>query len=178
MEKLKSLTIRILNQAIKLLPANQRSRYDEEWRSHLAELTNFDERLSHALGCVSCAFKTQAGLNGLPKPAGFRIEISGFGAVESDLISGLRMMVFLAKANAERDVRFFGAAQAGWAFFHKTMHLMNEKERDRMDDFLARLQPVAGVNAKVEFCIEGIKYAEAELPLVLEHYFLRELNRR
>ncbi|MGE0602731.1 MAG: hypothetical protein AB7O46_02980 [Xanthobacteraceae bacterium] len=177
MEKLNALAARILDGAIELLPANQRSRFGEEWRSHFDELTNSNERFRHALECVLCALKTRAGLNGLPEPAGFRIEVPGFGAVESDLISGLRMMVFLAKANAERDFRFLGAARAGWAFFHKTMHLMNEKEGDRMDNFLARLQPVAGGNAKVEFCIEGIKYAETELPLVLEHYFLRELNR-
>lgn len=50
------------------------------------------------------------------------------------------------------------------------MDQMNEKERDRMDNYLARLQPHAdGVH--IEFYLEGIKYNFDELPETLEYYF-------
>jgi hypothetical protein len=176
MENMNSLAIRVLNQAIELLPNNQRSRYAEEWHSHFAELTSPAEQLWHALGCVSCAFKTQMGLNGLPEPAGFRIEVPGFGAVESDLILGLRTMAILAKVQAMRNPKFSGAAEAGWLFFDKTMHLMNEKELDRMDNYLAKLQPDAN-SVQLEFLFEGIKYRFDELPEVLEFYFWREIEK-
>jgi hypothetical protein len=176
MEKLNSLAIRVLNQAIEVLPRNQQSRYAEEWRSHYAELTNPGERLHHALGCASCAFKTQAGLNGLPEPAGFRIEVPGFGAVESDLTSGLRVMVFHALAIAQRDSKFSSVAQVGWSYLSATMHLMNEKERDRMDNYLASLQPQAN-GVFLDFHFEGIKYSYGELPEVLEYYFRREIEK-
>ncbi len=50
------------------------------------------------------------------------------------------------------------------------MDKMNEKERDRMDNYLARLQPHAD-GVRVEFYLEGIKYNFDELPEALEYYF-------
>lgn len=175
MEKLNSLAIRILNRAIELLPDDRSGRYSEEWRAHFNELTTPQERFSHALGCVSCAFKTRVDLGGLPEPAGFRIEVPGFGAVESDLTSGLRVMVFHAVAIAQRDPKFSSVAQLGWAYFNATMHLMNEKERDRMDNYLASLQPQAN-GVLLDFHFEGVKYSYKELPDVLGYYFRRGIE--
>ena len=45
----------LLDRAVRRLPGDLQARYREEWQAHLHDLPNSVTKLTHALGCLSCA---------------------------------------------------------------------------------------------------------------------------
>jgi hypothetical protein len=104
---------RLVALAVRLLPPEQRARYQEEWFAHLDEAPGALAKLAHALGCLRAAH----GVAKATRPAWL--------ALTSDLKWYLRRR--FAKTLVTKVARGdFAGARSTWSLINSTVHIIRK----------------------------------------------------